>query len=100
MDVRDGDGVVLDAAQVGRTMPLTTRSLWRAMLTRPLVTLWTLALIHGQAVRLWWRRTPFHRRPEPPPTGLPGEPGPDRGAARSEPHDDAHPTHHDQELPA
>lgn len=90
MQVRDGDGVVLDATQVGRLRPLTTRSLWRAVLSRPLVTLWTVGLIHGHAVALWWRRTPFHRRPEPPPTGLGAVRAPDRSNVGSEPEPHGH----------
>jgi uncharacterized protein len=70
MLVSDGDGVVLDATQSQVVRPLTTATLWGAMLRRPLITLWTIALIHRQALRLWWRRTPFHRRPAPPATGL------------------------------
>ncbi len=70
MEVVDGDGVVLEATQAGQLGPLTTRSLWTAMARRPLVTAWTVWRIHTQAVRLLWRRTPFHRRPDPPPTGL------------------------------
>lgn len=78
MQVLDADGVVLDATQRGRLQPLTTRSLWTAMWRHPLVTLRTVALIHRQALRLWWRRTPFHRRPEPPATGLDAITAPDR----------------------
>jgi uncharacterized protein len=70
MVVSDGDGMVLDATQSQVARPLTTATLWGAMLRRPLITLWTIALIHRQALRLWWRRTPFHRRPAPPVTGL------------------------------
>lgn len=70
MDVEDADGVVLQANQTGQLRPLTTWSLWSAMVRYPLVTVWTVVRIHKQAVRLWWRRTPFHRRPEPPATGL------------------------------
>jgi DUF1365 family protein len=85
MQVEDDRGVVLDATQSGRLVPLTTRSLWGAMLRLPLVTLRTVALIHWQALRLWWRRTPFHRRPEPPATGLAAVSPPDRAGDLSEP---------------
>jgi len=70
MVVSDDAGVVLDATQSQVVQPLTTASLWGAMVRHPLITLWTVLLIHRQAVRLWWRRTPFHRRPQPPATGL------------------------------
>ena len=84
MHVDDDQGVVLDASQGGALRPLTTRSLWAAMVSHPLVTVWTVARIHLQAVRLWWRGTPFHRRPEPPPTGLDAVLPPDRSATDSE----------------
>lgn len=70
LEVHDADGVVLDATQSQVAVPLTGRSLLLANLRHPLVTLRTIYLIHRQALRLWWRRTPFHRRPAPPPTGL------------------------------
>lgn len=85
MDVEDDDGVVLHASQAGHCRPLTTRSLWTAMVRHPLVTVWTVARIHLQALRLWRRRTPFHRRPEPPPTGLDAVTSPDRPGDLSEP---------------
>ncbi len=85
MHVDDASGVVLDASQGGRLRPLTTGSLWSAMARHPLVTIWTVARIHLQAVRLWWRRTPFHRRPAPPPTGLDAVTTPDRPTRASEP---------------
>jgi cyclopropane-fatty-acyl-phospholipid synthase len=72
MDVSDGDGVVLDATQDERRRPLTTGVLLRALLRHPHLPLRTMALIHRQAVRLWWRGTPFHRKPEPPGNGYPG----------------------------
>lgn len=84
MDVEDADGTVLQATQAGRLQPLTTRSLWVAMARFPLVTIWTVVRIHAQAVRLLWRRTPFHRRPEPPPTGLEPTSPPDRADHLSE----------------
>lgn len=85
MDVEDAEGVVLQASQAGQSRPLTTRSLWTAMVRHPLVTVWTVARIHVQALRLLWRRTPFHRRPEPPPTGLDAVRSPDRHGDLSEP---------------
>jgi uncharacterized protein len=69
MDVEDADGTVLDATQDGRRLELTTRSLARTLVSHPLVTFRTIALIHLQALRLWRRRVRFHRRPVPPPDG-------------------------------
>jgi uncharacterized protein len=70
MDVEDADGTVLDATQDGRRVALTTRTLTRTLVTHPLVTLRTIALIHRQALRLWRKRVTFHRRPVPPPHGF------------------------------
>ena len=61
---------VFDATQVGRPEPLTTSSLWRAALAHPMVSVVTIVRIHWQALRLWLRRVPFFRRPDPPATGL------------------------------
>ena len=66
MEVHDEDGVVLDATQQGRRQPLTTRTLWRALLVHPHLPLRTMALIHRQALRLWWRRVAVHPRPALP----------------------------------
>ena len=85
MDVVDDEGVVLDATQSQRAHPLTTWSLWAAMVRHPLVTLWTVVLIHRQALRLFLRRTRFHRRPEPPDTGWTAIRTPAREPAASEP---------------
>lgn len=68
--VDDAGREVFDASQVGRPQPLTTASLWGAALSHPMVSMVTLGRIHWQALRLWLRRVPFFRRPEPPPTGL------------------------------
>jgi uncharacterized protein len=70
IDVHDDLGAVLDATQTGRRVPLTTGSLAKALLTHPLITLHTVVRIHLQALRLWARRTPFHRKPPPPAGGL------------------------------
>jgi uncharacterized protein len=71
MTVRDGQDVVLDATQDGRRHELTTRGLWRALLRHPHLPLRTIVLIHRQALRLWWRRVGFHRRPDPPANAYP-----------------------------
>jgi uncharacterized protein len=64
--VDDGEGRVLDAT-VGETRePLTSASLWRALVRYPMVTLVTIAAIHLEAVRLWGKRVPWSRKPAPP----------------------------------
>lgn len=62
----DADGDRLIATQTGRRLPLTGRSLLRAVLTHPLQTLKVVGGIHWQALHLWRKGAPFHRRPDPP----------------------------------
>ena len=45
---------------------LSTASLVKTALRYPHMGLWTLALIHLQALRLWIKRAPFYPKPEPP----------------------------------
>ena len=86
MTVRDGPQVVLDATQDGRRRELTTAGLWRALLRHPHLPLRTIVLIHRQALRLWWRRVGFHRRPAPPDNAYPttGPATPRSGATTQE----------------
>lgn len=71
IDFSDGaDGLV--ATLTGRRRPLTASSLLGAMLRRPLGARRVLALIHWQALRLWWKGARYARRPEPPQRGLSG----------------------------
>lgn len=51
-------------------LPLTSRTLLGALAAVPLVTLRTIAAIHWQALLLWRKRVPFHRKPAPPPSWL------------------------------
>ncbi|MEX2561863.1 MAG: DUF1365 domain-containing protein [Nitriliruptoraceae bacterium] len=70
MDVDDHLGKIFDATQTGRRHALTSGELWRAMLRHPFTPLMTVLAIHGHALRLLIKRTPFHRRPEPPDDGF------------------------------
>ncbi|MCY4658567.1 MAG: DUF1365 domain-containing protein [Acidobacteria bacterium] len=54
----------LDAQFWGRRVPLTTRSVAGLLATRPLAAVKTIAAIHGEALRLWWKGIPV--RPRPP----------------------------------
>ncbi len=56
---------VLDAQLWGNRMPLTTASLSRMLLGYPLMTLKTIAAIHGEALRLYVKRVPVHKHPAP-----------------------------------
>ncbi|MFN3210655.1 MAG: DUF1365 domain-containing protein [Roseovarius sp.] len=61
---RGGDGVI--ATLVGDRAPLRARGVLKALLRRPLGARRVLALIHWQALKLWWKGATFHNRPEPP----------------------------------
>lgn len=56
----------LIATLVGGRRPLTTRGLIAAFLRRPFGARRVLALIHWQALKLWWKGATYHPRPEPP----------------------------------
>lgn len=60
------DGHLLTATLVGSRRPFTSRVLWRAFATHPLVTLKVIAGIHFEAVRLWRKGAPYRRRGAPP----------------------------------
>jgi uncharacterized protein len=70
IDVDDAEGVLFDATQAGRRLPLTSRTLATVLVTHPLTTLHTVLRIHLHALRLWRRRVTFHRKPPPPPSGF------------------------------
>lgn len=57
-------GVV--ATLTGKRAPATTGSLLGAMVRRPLGSRRVLALIHWQALKLWWKGARYKPRPEPP----------------------------------
>ena len=61
----DSDGEIFRASLVGTTRPFSDSNLLRAAITHPLVTLKAIGGIHFEALRLWLKRTRFHRRPEP-----------------------------------
>jgi DUF1365 family protein len=61
--VRENGSVPLSAVLHGRRNPLTNATLARALVRYPLMPMQVTALIHWQAVRLWWKRVPFHHKP-------------------------------------
>jgi DUF1365 family protein len=61
--VRENGQVPLSAVLHGRREPLTNASLARALVRYPLMPMQVTALIHWQALRLWWKRVPFHHKP-------------------------------------
>jgi DUF1365 family protein len=56
----------LYATLTGKRAPLTTPAILRAALRRPFGARRVLALIHWQALKLWWKGAPYRARPEPP----------------------------------
>jgi DUF1365 family protein len=59
-----------DATLSLQAEPVTAGALLRCLAGYPLMTLKVIAAIHWQALRLWWKKTPFyvHPRPDHPPT--------------------------------
>jgi len=66
IDVDDANGRLFDATQYGTLIPLTTRTLWHTLATHPLMTFRTIVRIHREALVLFTKRVPFHRKPQPP----------------------------------
>ena len=66
------NGGTLVATLTGPRQPLTNRGLIRAALRRPFGTRRVLALIHWQAVKLWWKGATFRDRPTPPTSDISG----------------------------
>jgi uncharacterized protein len=75
-DIRDdGIGIWIDysrgnggliATLSGDRRPLTNGRILRAVLRRPFGSRRVLALIHWQALKLWWKGVAYRPRPEPP----------------------------------
>ncbi len=63
----DHGGGALIATLTGPRRPATTRGLLGAMVRRPLGSRRVLALIHWQALKLWWKGAGYRPRPVPPP---------------------------------
>ncbi len=65
IDYSAGNGGLI-ATLTGPRMPLTNAGILRACLRRPFGSRRVLALIHWQALKLWWKGAKFRVRPEPP----------------------------------
>lgn len=57
------DRPTLDAQFWGRRVELTSRSVAGLVAARPLAAVKTIAAIHAEALRLWWKGIPVHPRP-------------------------------------
>lgn len=60
------DHAGLIATLTGPRKPLTNAGILRSMLRRPFGSRRVLALIHWQALKLWWKGAGYRPRPEPP----------------------------------
>lgn len=65
IDYSRGNGGLI-ATLTGKRAPLTNGSILRAALRRPFGSRRVLALIHWQAIKLWWRGARYHPHPKPP----------------------------------
>ena len=65
IDYSAGKGGLL-ATLVGKLEPLTNAGIVAACLRRPFGSRRVLALIHWQALKLWWKGATFRSRPVPP----------------------------------
>lgn len=65
IDYSNGNGGLI-ATLTGPRRPLSNASILRAVLRRPFGSRRVLALIHWQAVKLWWKGAPFRRAPKAP----------------------------------
>jgi DUF1365 family protein len=66
IDYLDEAGALLHTSISGSPRPLTRAALAAAFLAHPFMTLGVMGRIHWQALRLWLKRVPFHRKPAPP----------------------------------
>jgi len=66
IDYDDDDGPLLLTSISGELTPATDRALAYALFSYPAFTFGVIARIHGQALKLWLKRVPFIRKPQPP----------------------------------
>lgn len=66
----DDEGTLLVTSVGGELRPLNAEGVRAALRQAPLLTLGVIARIHWQALLLWMKRVPFHRKPAPPPAAV------------------------------
>jgi hypothetical protein len=65
IDYSRGNGGLI-ATLTGARKPITNASIIKAALRRPFGSRRVLALIHWQAIKLWWKGATFRSQPQPP----------------------------------
>lgn len=66
IDYHDRDGPLLVTAISGDEREITPGLLARTFFAYPFMTLFVIGRIHWHALRLWAKRVPWYRKPEPP----------------------------------
>ena len=66
IDLHDTGAVAIQTRLSGRPVPLSGRSVLRALCGYPLMTFGVVFHIHWQALKLWLRGVPFHSKPPSP----------------------------------
>lgn len=72
IDYSAGKGGLI-ATLTGHRQPLTNHTILKSLLRRPFGSRRVLALIHWQALKLWWKGGLFRHRPQPPATDVSGQ---------------------------
>lgn len=68
VDYDDALGPLLETSVSGKLEPLSPQSVRRALWRYPAMTLGVVGRIHWQALKLWFQRVPYFRKPLPPST--------------------------------
>ena len=66
IDYHDAAGDLILTSISGAAQPFTAAALAGAFVRHPMMTFGVVVRIHWQALRLWLKRVPFHRKPAPP----------------------------------
>lgn len=85
INYHDSEGVLMRTSISGKSLPFNAANLRRCLFKQPVLTLGVVARIHWQALRLWLRKVPFNRKPEPPSAHLSHEPPSPLSAQQQEP---------------